>query len=41
MDVVEELYAGDVPPKNLKNEPDLTQVQDLQQGLQQSVRAMN
>ncbi|QDK97483.1 hydrolase or metal-binding protein [Acinetobacter tandoii] len=40
LEIVEEFYVGDVPPQNLKNEPDLTQVQDLQQGLQQSVRVV-
>lgn len=36
--LVEEFYAGEASPQNPKNELDLTQVQDLQQGLQQSVR---
>lgn len=40
LEIVEELFEGEASPKNLKNEPDLTQVQDLQQGLQQSVRAV-
>lgn len=40
VDLVEEFYTGDASLQDLKNEPDLSQVQDLQQGLQQSVRVV-
>ena len=32
VEIVEEFFAGEELPKNLKNKPDLTQVQDIQQG---------
>jgi len=38
LEIIEEFYVGDAPPKNFKNEHDLGQVQDFQQELQQSVR---
>lgn len=38
--IVEEFYAGDVQQQDLENEHDLAQVQDIQQRLQQSVRAV-
>ncbi len=40
LEIVDEFYAGEALPQNLKNEPDLTQVQDLQLGLQRSVRVV-
>jgi len=41
LETVEEFYTGETSPQNLKNEADLVQVQDIQQGLQQSVQVLN
>ncbi|MGX5699752.1 recombination directionality factor [Acinetobacter kookii] len=41
MEVVEEFYLGDAPQQNVKKEHDSSQVKDLQQGLQRSVRVVN
>jgi hypothetical protein len=40
-EIVEELYGQDAPPQDQKQSHGLTQVQSIQQGLQQSVRAVN
>jgi hypothetical protein len=41
VEIVEELYGQDAPPQDQKQSHGLTQVQSIQQGLQQSVRAVN
>ncbi len=40
LEIVEEFYTGEASLQNLRKEPDLSQAQDLQKGLQQSVRAV-
>jgi len=41
LEIVEEFYGRDAPPQDQKQTHGLTQVQSIQQGLQQSVRAVN
>lgn len=40
-EIVDEFYAQDAPPQDQQQIHGLTQVQSIQQGLQQSVRAVN
>ena len=41
LDIVEEFYTGEAKPEQNQKTHDLTHVQDIKKGLQQSVRALN
>ena len=41
LDIVEEFYNDESKAEQSQQNPDLTHVQDIQKGLQQSVQALN
>jgi hypothetical protein len=41
LDIVEEFYSDESKPQQHQQSHDLTHVQDIQKGLQQSVQALN
>ncbi len=41
LDIVEEFYTDETKPEQHQQSYDLTHVQDIQKGLQQSVQALN